>query len=212
MSDEKDPSLEAAYNLSTPDDSKALYRDWAGTYDQDFAERSGYRFPALIAEAYLAAGGAWPALDVGCGTGLIARHLPKEAVLDGIDISPEMLAQASAKDRYRTLIEADLTQPLALETASYAGMLSSGTFTHGHVGPEALHELIRLLRPNAICAVAGNREFYRKAGFAEVFSKLAEDGAITPVEIREERIYEEGASPPEGHEDDIGLVVTFRRL
>jgi len=89
--EDKTPDLEAAYSLETPDDNRRLYRDWAQTYDSDFAERSGYRSARLTAQAYLEAGGTWPLLDAGCGTGLVAESLPAGAVIDGIDISPEML-------------------------------------------------------------------------------------------------------------------------
>lgn len=206
------PDLEAAYSLNSPDANRSLYRDWAATYDEDFARRGGYRFPLLIAQAYIDAGGKWPALDVGCGTGLVAEYLPEDAVIDGVDIAPEMLAMARRKGRYRNLIEADLTQPLALPDAPYAGMISAGTFTHGHVGPGALDELMRVLKPGAICAITGNASFFAKAGFRETFDRLIAAGTICEPTLREERIYEANATPPEGHEDDMGYVIVFCRL
>ena len=33
----KKPDLDAAYSLDTPEDSIDLYRNWAATYDTDFA-------------------------------------------------------------------------------------------------------------------------------------------------------------------------------
>ncbi|MEM8632424.1 MAG: class I SAM-dependent methyltransferase [Pseudomonadota bacterium] len=211
MSGSDDPSLDAAYGLTSPEDNKRLYRTWAETYDTGFASESGYRFPALIAGAYLEAGGTWPAVDAGCGTGLIADFLPDEAVVDGLDISAEMLAQAGAKGRYRNLMEADLTGRLDLPGSTYAGLLSAGTFTHGHVGPEALDELLRILRPGAVCAISGNLAFYRVAGFADAFERLKNAGKITGFSAREERIYTPGANAPMGHGDDMGLVIVFRK-
>ena len=211
MADPEDPDLEAAYALETPEDSRRLYRAWAGTYDTEFAAKSGYRFARLVAEAYLAEGGGWPALDAGCGTGLVADELPGEAVVDGLDISAEMLAEAGRKGRCRRLIEADLTRPLPLSDAVYAGLLSAGTFTHGHVGPEALRELLRVLRPGALCVVAANAVYYDARGFADLLDALVAEGRITRPTLREERIYE-GAEPPEGHETDTGWIIVFRRL
>lgn len=212
MSDDGKPSLKAAYSLDTVAANLKLYRDWAPTYDEDFAERSGYRFARLIADAYLNEGGVWPALDVGCGTGLVADYLPPGAIVDGIDISPEMLVRAKVKGRYRQLIEADLTKTLPQHNHTYEGVLSAGTFTHGHVGAEVLSELMRLARPGAIFAVSGNPTFFEPAGFESAFEDMTANGLITEPTIRTERIYEASAAPPEGHEDDVGFVITFRAL
>ncbi|MEM1313388.1 MAG: methyltransferase, partial [Pseudomonadota bacterium] len=99
---------------------------------------------------------------------------------------------------------------LPLPDGAYAGLTSAGTFTHGHVGPEALPELMRVLRPGAVCAVTGRPDFFEAAGFGAAFAALVEAGTITPPEIREERIY--AGEAPEGHDGDLGLVIVFRRL
>ena len=132
--------------------------------------------------------------------------------MDGVDISPEMLKQAERKGHYRKLIEADLTKPLPIADATYAGLTSAGTFTHGHVGPEALNELIRVLRPGAVCAIGVNAAFFVKANFENVFAVLVDQGAISQPQLREERNYDPSAVPPEGHENDTGQVVVFNRL
>lgn len=210
MGEKKEPGLDAAYSLETAEENLQLYRDWASTYDEDFAVRSGYRFPRLVAETYVDAGGTWPVLDAGCGTGLIADYLPADAIIDGVDISPDMLERAKAKGRYRRLDEVDLTKPIPHQDAAYAGLVSAGTFTHGHVGAEALPELMRVMRSGAICTISGNPTFYESAGFKQWFEDMAEAGVILTPTINEEPIYESGASPPEGHENDIGLIIQFR--
>lgn len=212
MSDKDKPDLEAAYSLDSPEANQRLYRDWAATYDEDFAGQSGYRLARLVAEAFLDAGGSGPLLDAGCGTGLIAGHLPNDLSIDGVDISPEMLALARRKGRYGRLIAADLTQTLPIADATYTGLTSAGTFTHGHVGPEVLHELLRVLMPGAVCALSGNQAFFKTAGFQAVFEALTAGGAISPPLLREERIYETGGAPPKGHENDRALIIVFRRL
>jgi predicted TPR repeat methyltransferase len=49
-------------------------------------------------------------LDVGCGTGLAGEALAALgfAVVDGLDISPEMMAVAMARGAYRQCLQADL--------------------------------------------------------------------------------------------------------
>ena len=153
---QKDPkiSLDDAYALETPADNLALYRHWAETYDVEFAQKRGYQYPQKIADIYFhhARPDDTPILDVGSGTGLVATALQERQVInarltiDGVDISPEMLAISRTKQVYRHLFEADLTQPIDLPEKQYGAVVSAGTFTHGHVGPEALIKLLRLCR------------------------------------------------------------------
>ena len=49
------------------------------------------------------------ALDLGCGTGLVAKHFHDRVErFHGIDVSPKMLAEARRKDLYDALDEADI--------------------------------------------------------------------------------------------------------
>jgi SAM-dependent methyltransferase len=105
-----------------------------------------------VAAAFLAGGGTGPVLDVGAGTGLVGaalRGLGWAGEIDGIDLSPQMLDQAREKQVYRDLIEADVTRPLPLP-GGYNGVVSSGTFTHGHVGPEALGPMLAVAAPGVL--------------------------------------------------------------
>ena len=205
------PDLSAAYDLRTPGDSKRLYRIWAETYDADFVEAHGYRMPRRIAEVYVAQGGGWPCLDAGCGTGAIGRHMPEGAVLDGLDISPDMLAKAREGGRYRALYEADLTAPLPLPDAHWAGLVSAGTFTTGHVGPDAIPRLLPHLAPGALAALTVKTGFFELAGFEGVLRDLVDAGRIAALSRDTETVYAEGRAP-EGHDADTVQVVTFRRV
>lgn len=110
-----DPGLNAAYRLDGPEGCRRLYAAWADSYDADFAAGMDYRLPALVAGAFLAAGGAGPVLDAGAGTGLVGAALLGlgfSGAIDGADLSPAMLARAARLGVYRNLFEADLTQPI----------------------------------------------------------------------------------------------------
>ena len=210
--DKKDKrGLDGSYGSGSADENRGVYREWAETCDEEFAGRSGYRFGKLIAEAHINEGGSGPVLDAGCGTGLVADHLPKSIVTDGVDLSPDMLEVANRKGRYRTLVEADLTKPLPFEDGAYSGLTCAGTFTQGHVGPEALTELLRVLQPDDVCVISGKPPFYESAGFPEAFETLAAKNLISPPSIREEPVYSADATPPEGHEDDIAYLITFQK-
>lgn len=212
MNDENKLGLDASYGAVSAKDNREVYREWAGSYDEDFAGRHGYQFAELIAQAFVDLGGRGPLLDAGCGTGLVADYLPESIVVDGVDYSPDMLKIAERKKRYRALFEADLMKPLAFEDETYAGLTCAGTFTQGHVGPEALVELLRVLRPGAICAISGKLPFYETAGFPKTFDAFVVNNIITPLSVREERVYREDATPPEGHEDDMAYLITFQKI
>ncbi|MBY8976193.1 methyltransferase domain-containing protein [Rhodobacteraceae bacterium NNCM2] len=206
MSDDK--SLEGAYALKTPDDSVRLYADWAKTYDAGFAESHGYVMPQRVAGLFESLrDGRDPVLDIGAGTGLVAEHLG--GTVDAVDISAEMLEVAGAKGLYRRRLVADLTQTLPIPDAAYAGFISTGTFTHGHVGPVCLPELMRIARPGALFCLAINAQAFDEAGFGSAFAELVADRRISPIQFQRVRIYAEGA----GHEhgDDEVLVAVFHR-
>ncbi|MEM6277553.1 MAG: class I SAM-dependent methyltransferase [Pseudomonadota bacterium] len=204
----KKPSLNAAYDLSGPDSVRELYAAWADTYDQGFAKEKGYTLHHKVAEHFAMAGGAGPVLDVGAGTGLVGEALAAHGLspVDGTDISEEMLEAARAKGSYRRCFTGDITQALPLDDDSYGGIVSAGTFTLGHLGPEPLRELIRITAPGGVLAITVNAEHWDAAGFAAEFERLAP--AISGLHRAEVAIYAEGAT--HDHAEDRGFIVTFR--
>lgn len=206
MDDQSD--IDGAYALRTPEDNRRYYADWAARYDAEFASRMAYRTPQLVARAFVAAGGAGPVLDVGAGTGLVGVALAAEGVVpvDGIDLSPEMLAQARDKGCYRHLLQADLTLPLPPLHGPYAGLTSAGTFTLGHLGPEVLGPLLEVLLPGAVMAITVHEGVWETMGFPAAFSALPLAGLHT------ERVAIYGAGAAEAaHAGDHALIVTARR-
>jgi predicted TPR repeat methyltransferase len=203
-----DDDLEGAYALDGPAAVRAYYADWAARYDAGFAAATGYALPAAVAAAFAAAGGAGPVLDVGAGTGLLAAALAGQglAPVDGVDLSPEMLAIAAAKGLYRRLIEADVTAPLPLPEAAYAGIASAGTFTAGHVGPAAIPQLLRVARPGALFCLSVHERVWEAQGFAAAFAALGP--AVTGFEARPVAVY---AGDAGAHAADRAHLVRFRK-
>jgi predicted TPR repeat methyltransferase len=205
-----DPSLEAAYDLQSPDDARRLYKAWARTYDADFVDAQGYRIPQAVARAFVAAGGQGPVLDIGAGTGVMAWHLRRLGIgpVDGVDISPEMLAVAAEKRLYQGLFECDITQALPFADHAYGGVVSTGTFTLGHVGPGPLPELVRVTRPGGVICLSVRDSHYEAAGFQAALDALGR--AIGDLHIAPERLYDDRADA--GHRNDMANVVRFRRV
>ncbi|MFW8633799.1 class I SAM-dependent DNA methyltransferase [Cribrihabitans pelagius] len=210
------PDLSKAYSLQSPQGAKRLYADWAETYDAQFAARQGYILPAQTAKAFAAAGGRGPVLDVGAGTGLCGEALQALGTgpIDATDISPEMLREALRKDVYRDVIEADLRLGIPVPRNAYRGVISCGTFTHGHIGPEVLPALLRVAAPNAQFALSINTKFYKKAGFAGAFDRLLRGQWIKTLTLCEVPIYDTRANGAAAgdHAGDTALIALFRRI
>ena len=146
--------LHRAYSLGAPKTHIDFYRDFAELYDSTYAASLGYIYPLGIASVL--SGQQRPQgaiLDIGCGTGLVAtaiRKVDPSAVIDGVDISPDMLGKARAKGEYRDLVAADLTADCSHIATDYAAIVSAGTFTFGHLGPELIPDMVGLCRPGEI--------------------------------------------------------------
>ncbi|THH34753.1 class I SAM-dependent methyltransferase [Aliishimia ponticola] len=201
----KDEKLDTAYSLKTPDDSRKLYGDWAESYEEDFVETSGYILHIHVARAFSEAGGEGPVLDVGAGTGLVGEALAQfdPGEIDGTDISPEMLQQAAEKGVYRALFPGDILAGLGLPDGVYSGVVSAGTFTLGHVGPDGLDEVVRLLTSGGLAVIAVRDAHFTESGFEQKIAEL--EPVLSEVGKTSVRIYAEGADGP--HADDQAILL-----
>ncbi|MGB1446431.1 MAG: class I SAM-dependent DNA methyltransferase [Arenicellales bacterium] len=192
--------LERAYGLETPKQALELYRDWATTYDTHLEQGLHYRAPSRIAEilAEVLEEQSSLILDVGCGTGLVAEYLAHLGfkLCDGLDFSPEMLEVAKKKGIYQSLVEADLEKPLEIAQGSYDAAICCGTFTHGHVGPQALGEICRVLKPGTPFACTIHNHLWKTAGFSLEIERLETSGIATLESVREESYFD--GAPADG--------------
>lgn len=203
--------LENAYKLATPDDNKVYYDEFADTYDSDFADALGWHYPKAIAEIYRkhATIADLPIADIGCGTGFVAQALgfpPQD--IDGIDISAEMLRKAQDKGLYRSTIQVDLTASLAAIKNNYGAVLSAGTFTSGHLGPEPLEQLLDIAKPGALFIIGVNKMFFAKAGFDAVIKAIQARGLISDLSAIEVPMYNRVGHD---HSSDMAHVLCYRK-
>jgi ubiquinone/menaquinone biosynthesis C-methylase UbiE len=151
----------AVYEQSSPE----IYDKWAKDgYDENVASFSmavqsvSQKVTELISSDQMKSSkpNCYKILDAGCGTGRVAAVCFQEIAgacadasieFDGLDYSAGMLEVAQGKNLYNRLVEADLTKTLDFDSEEFCGVVSSGTFLQGHVGPEAIAELSRVVRP-----------------------------------------------------------------
>ncbi len=205
-----EPDLKSAYALQNLDGVKKLYADWARSYDQDFAQDMSYQLPQAVALSYQGVASVGPVLDLGAGTGLVGEALAALGIgpVDGTDISTDMLVQARSKDVYRRLFESDLTKRLDIETGHYAGAVSAGTFTNGHVGPEALEEVLRILQPKGWAVLSVNSVHWDAMGFEGVLARLAPQ--IADLRKQDIAIYDSEAAGD--HAADRAWLLQIKRV
>lgn len=181
-----DPTpLERAYAATTPEELADAYAAWAASYDRETAEL-GYCLPFLVT-GWLARhlpAGQGPVLDAGCGTGLTGPCLRALGYPDveGLDMSPDMLAIAGSRGAYGVLKRGMLGEPLPWPDGHFAGFVSAGVFTAGHAPASGLRELVRITRPGGIAAFTMRDVLLEAGGFRATFDELARAGRWHPVE------------------------------
>lgn len=200
---EHDGRLGAVYSAKRPEEIAALYDGWAQTYDAEMAT-AGYRHPSIclaLLSRHLARG-ATPLLDAGAGTGLIGEWLGIMGYphVEGLDISEGMLARAAMTGAYRALHRLALGWPLPFADGFFAGIVSAGVFTSGHVGADGLDELIRICRPGGVIVLTVKNTLWNE-GFAGRIVELERGGSIRLREETEPYISmpgEQGTVPSRG--------------
>ena len=216
----KQITLADAYNLVTPEDSRELYAQWAPTYDKTFIEDNKYVYPAKIADVlakHMPADRSFTVIDIGCGTGAVGEEVAKirpKSVIEGVDISPEMLAVAGSKLRldgskvYEDLHETDLTTTIYFAANHYDFFVSAGAFTIGHLGAYELIDAISVCRSGATIVTGVNQQHWEDNDFVSAITEAVQDKKITKPQYEEVDIYAEGSA----HFGDKARVVIFKKL
>jgi len=126
---------------------EGLFDSYAADFDEHLA-KLGYRTPQHLV-ALLPSGRRFAsALDLGCGTGLMAPLLqPACAAIDGVDLSSLMLAKARAAGRYRALHHADVAEHLQTTNAQHELMVAADVFIYVGALEAVFAGVARVLQP-----------------------------------------------------------------
>jgi predicted TPR repeat methyltransferase len=140
---------------------RALFDQYAPKFESALVDDLGYRGPALLFKAVLAARHAVRkpaffkrAIDLGCGTGLAAAAFTKEVDhFIGIDLSPRMIEQARATGPYAELEVADMVQGLSSKPDASADLiLAADAMVYLSDLAPLLREAKRVLVPGGLLA------------------------------------------------------------
>lgn len=190
---------EKVLNATTKEELAAAYSEWAEKYDHDLLNEMEYVAPGITGDLLLShlTDTSATILDAGCGTGIVGEYLHGHGfrAIDGLDYSTEMLEKAREKQVYRRLMQGDLTDRLDIADNTYDAIISVGTFTCGHVGPEAFDELIRITKPGGYFCLTVREEAWGKDNYHTRIEKLIQAGAWKPLaENTVDYIRQEGSS------------------
>jgi predicted TPR repeat methyltransferase len=178
--------LAKAYALKEVADTRTLYDEWAATYDTEMADQTqDYVGPTLAAVYTLKCLGPEKIanakiLDAGCGTGLVGVQLAKVGAkhIDGVDLSEGMLDIARKANVYEDLKPTDLTAPLVYKNGTYDAIVCIGTFTQGHVGPDAFSEFVRVTSKGGFIVATVLASIWENGGYEAKVAGLAEEGKV----------------------------------
>ncbi|MDO9062686.1 MAG: methyltransferase domain-containing protein [Bradyrhizobium sp.] len=140
---------------------QALFDQYSPKFEAALVGDLGYRGPALLFKAVLAARAAIrkPALfrrgiDLGCGTGLAAAAFAAQVdAFTGIDLSPRMIERARATGLYAQLELADMLQGLRGQPEAIADLiLAADAFIYVPDLAPLLRECHRVLAPGGLLA------------------------------------------------------------
>lgn len=139
----------------------ALFDQYAPKFESALVDTLGYRGPAVLFKAVLAACTAVErtmvfkrAIDLGCGTGLAGAAFAAQAgEIIGIDLSPRMIERARATGFYAELKVAEIVDGLRRRPAASADLIfAADVLIYLHDLAPLLAEVARVLVPGGLLA------------------------------------------------------------
>jgi predicted TPR repeat methyltransferase len=140
---------------------RTLFNQYAPKFETALVNDLGYRGPAQLFKAVLAASAARckpaffrRAIDLGCGTGLVARAFAAQTdEIIGIDLSPGMIELARSTGLYDELEVAEIMEGLSgKQDASADLVLAADVMVYVHDMAPLLREVARVLVPGGLLA------------------------------------------------------------
>lgn len=156
------------------------YDRWAATYEETVEDAMDIALLDRLAVDWAAIGSA---ADLGCGTGRSGAWLTARGVgeIDGVDLSPEMLAAARARGVYRSLREAEVGDT-GLDAGAYDLVVACLVDEHLADLRPLYAEAARLARPGALFVLVGFHPHFLVASGMPTHFDDAESGEPLAIE------------------------------
>ena len=175
------------YKLKTTKQVMEYYDEWGkkDKYNKDMVEWN-YTGPKETVDTFrrYATDKDILIFDAGCGTGLVGQQLKKYDYKNfhGADLSQKLL-DSIPENLYQKLIKVDLNQTINVSDNSYNAVMCVGTFTFGHVKPQAIDEFIRITKKDGLICFTINEGIYKEYGFDKKIDELKKDDKWEELEF-----------------------------
>jgi len=150
-------------------------------YDARYAEEQEAKYQAALTSMKPTG----LVLDVGCGTGLLFRHVASEAEnIIGVDVSKNLLLHAEErpdKPRNVNLVQADADH-LPFTNGSFNAVFAFTVLQNMHKPLETLREIRRTAAKGACVVVTGLKKIFS----TESLTKLLNDAEFNVVSLKDE--------------------------
>ncbi len=159
------------------------YDEMAAAYDETLLREWGYRAPAIAADLLAGyVGSQSTILDVGCGTGLTGRELQRVGfeTIHGADISMRSLKNAASKGAYRSLVRANLLEPLPFLDSTFDAAICVGVLSY-ITGDTLFRELCRVVREGGILLLSHRTDLITERSFGELLAQFDAEGLWSSV-------------------------------
>ena len=175
------------YKFKTTKEIMKYYDEWGekNKYNKDMIEWN-YTGPKETVDTFkkYAANKDSLIFDAGCGTGLVGLKLKEFGYKNfhGADLSQKLLDIIPNK-LYQKLIKVDLNQPIDVQDNFYDAIMCVGTFTFGHVKPQALNEFVRITKKGGLICFTINEGIYIDYGFDKKIDDLKKENQWKQLEF-----------------------------
>lgn len=190
---------------------RSLFDQYAPRFDKCLIENLGYHTPEHIADTVRAVqpGPYGRILDLGCGTGLAAEKFVADANhITGIDIAPNMVAEARAKNIYHALHVAAVEDFLKTDTTPpYDLVLSADVFVYIGALEEIFERLAARMNQGALFAMSVQTlengdwalgEDHRYAHSRAYLERCAAQAGLVPAACTPVTLREDAGKPVNG--------------
>lgn len=171
--------LDRVYVSDDAFNARSFYDDWAKSYEAEL-KTNGYVTPGRCAEALksLETDLSAPIIDLGCGTGLSGLALRSEGftVVDGVDLSVEMLNRAKSHGCYRSLDTIDLSEPLTALEGRYRHAVAAGVVSPGHAPASTILRVLEALPSGGTFVFSLNDHALEDPSFEAAIMEVVDGG------------------------------------
>ena len=189
MNNQLGKKLAAVSGKNVSIDPEEHYDLWAKQYEKELLEDYGYCAHIIGSKAFSTneLRKSCNIIDIGCGTGLVGESLKSSGFLNisGLDVSSKMIAIAKKKQIYKEFYQKKIENLEGVILKPFEALICVGSFGLGHIGPESLVLLVKLVEKNSLIIIFMNAEPFNLENYMDYIEDLNKKNLINIVDIQD---------------------------